>query len=326
MVRNWLAVVAIVICVLPRHARACGQPEPPPPALNGVEPSSGEHPNNVPIRISGTSLNLGALTVTVDGQPAMAAPASSSVFLIEPTPEPGQQIHLSGQLCNEGCVVDVTLTAGPPDLEAPPPPTAIFLNIHDYPNIPSNDGSCQYGSDLAFYIDVETEGHQGDANRVEVFAASNPGQVLYGLTGSVNGTHSARLGEQTLAGVDPNDLCVRTNNFDLAGNASTSIESCGLCKYRVDSGSEGQLGDPAPPQPTWHSGDLVADGTCPDATLPEPPDSGGSETGSETGDSDSATGELDGDSGGCGCQAATPPAPLAALALLGLIWLPRRRR
>ncbi len=316
-------------------ASACGVPE---SEFHGIDPDGGIHPGNWAILVDGIQLDLD-LTVTIDGEAGQIATAPSpvnrlatAVFFIDPEPQAGQQVHLTGSVCHlDTCEIDVTFLADVPDLDPPVNASAIFLNVHDYPNIPSNDGSCQYGSDLTFWVDIELADSAAQSNVwVELYPADNPQQVLGSSVPTITGagTTGFRLSESTLQGYTPQDLCARAQAFDRAGNLGTVVDTCGLCKQRLEDGPEPEIGTPNPSQPEWHSGDLVAEGTCPDAVLDPPPGTDTDTTESDTdatagpdsaSDTDAGTG-LEGDEG-CGCRTDGPQGLswlFAAIALIGL--------
>jgi len=320
----------------PTTSRACS---PPLPNINSVEPAGELYPGNAVVRIVGYGLEFDQLEVTVDGAAATAIPASAPlsslgtlVFTIDPLPEPGQEVKLSGTLCTEGpnCTLDVTYTADAHDLEAPASASSPQLSLHDYPKAEDDIGSCSSNTGLTYWLSFE-HAEESPLVQVELYPADDPDSPL--LSQVRSGTHlGLRSYDDTFSGVDLTEVCVSVRPFDHAGNMADAITTCGLCNFRDDAEEPEPFVDPA--EPMWTVEDIVAGGVCADGVET------GTDTGSETTDGEqtgteteggSETGQgSDSDSGldtdkGCGCRQATPDAPLALLlGLGGLLWLRRR--
>lgn len=338
-----IAASLTVTCALawvPNQAAACG---PPLSDVNSIHPSSGTHPANTAIRISGFSLDIEALTVTVDGVAAQLVAATGPVanlddyvLTINPEPGEGQEIHLSGMVCTEGdnCAVDVTYTTSAADVVAPVAAEDLTVNLHEYPNIETQDGACFTGSDFTYWLSYTLPVDDDAYAQIAVYPESSPDTVLMTKT-TGSGSPSLRGYDSTFESYDPKAICVRVTTFDLSNNLGPEVEACGLCNFREDMPDVGEFQNP--PQPEWTSDDIVAGGMCGEAVETGTETDGetdgetagpGTDTDAES-ESESST-DSDGDSGldadkGCGCRSSdpTPEAWLfAALVALGL----RRRR
>ena len=157
----WIAGALVAAAYAPDTAAACGAPQ---PGLYSTVPAEGaSHPANAALLFSGYELSLDGVTVTVDGAPAqlVAAPFGSSwaevVVLVEPAPQVGQEVVVSGTICPlEFCdPLLLTYTAGEPDLTAPVPvPEAAFFAVYDHADFMSSGGDCESDTDLTLYVHV----------------------------------------------------------------------------------------------------------------------------------------------------------------------------
>jgi MYXO-CTERM domain-containing protein len=358
-----LAGTCSLAAYAPRLAAACGAPE---PGLTTTTPADGAtYPANAALLFDGFDLVLDGVKVTVDGVGAELVPAgfasgfAAIAVLVEPQPQPGQTVIVSGNFCpDSGCdETTLTFTAGAPDLIAPvADPAAGFFGVYDHTDFVSSGGDCQFDSDITFYLHVEhSPAGEGEApQRVRADWQPN-GQGGFG-GGAPASAGSARVAMSVVAsqlgGADPSkDVCFTVKVFDAAGNSAEPYEVCPACFFRKD---DLPLMQSTPEEPAWTDADAVPGSACAGeettgttgdttgdpgtgGTTEDPTDSGPEPTGSSSGDPQTSgddtdtsgpdTGDQEEDGKGCACDSDTdaPAAPtLAALALLMLI-RPRRR-
>lgn len=358
-----LAGTCSLVAYAPRLAAACG---PPPPGLTDSLPADGAtYPANAAVLFSGFYLQTDALKVTVDGVDAELVPAdlpagfADRAVFVQPQPQPGQTVVISGSFCPEENCEETTLTftAGEPDLVAPVPnPAAAFFGVYDHGDFVSSGGDCESDSDITFYLHVEQSpvGEGGAPELVRAEWKPNDNGGVSGSRRTTDGSEVLAMSVVTsqLAGADPNkDVCFSVTLHDAAGNVSEPYQVCPACFFRED---DLPLTQSTPAEPVWTDADAVPGSACADGdttgdtdgessgdpetggTTEDPTDSGPDPTGSSsgdpqtTGDTDTSgpdTGDQQDDGKGCACDSDTnaPAAPtLAALALLMLI-RPRRR-
>lgn len=325
----------------PRAADACGVPA---PALESIVPVEGAtYPGNAALLFSGFDITLDAVTVTVDGQAAQfkeapfAAGWANIAVLVEPAPQAGQEVIVSGSFCDpEFCdPVMLTYTAGAPDLTAPVPDTdASYFAVYDHGDFESGGGDCQSSADLTVYVHVtKDEPEPGEA--LDVVRASWDGD---GGSGGFGGFRFALGGEtlvslpiETLAlgGKDPvSEVCMTIAALDTAGNAAAPFQVCPACYHRKD---DGAIEDPSVPEPAWSDADAVPGSACASAEA-STGDSGPEPTGGATGESQSTgagdtSDQDDGAEKGCACNTDGGAWDLGALVVMALgLGLGRRRR
>ncbi len=348
-----LAVAGAAAWLAPSSASAC---EPLPPGLTSSVPAEGDLPANSAVLFFGQSLSLTGVSVSVDGSPAalVEAPAVAGAALaarIEPQPQPGQAVVISGDFCQEsgGCGPSMlSFTATAPDLT---PPAAItegaFFAVYDHADFVSSGGDCQYDSDLTYYVHVVDGAAAGDARTV--FTASwdpdgeGPAPAVFGRSALGQGgasSFSISITSATLQGADPVDgVCLSMTVADLAGNTPATYEVCPACYHRMD---DLNWDSSTPSEPTWTAEDAVPGSVCAPAVESTGGESSGSDSGGSptegggssagggssegaTGQDTSASGGEDGGEKGCACDsrgASTPGLLVLLLAGLGL----RRRR
>ena len=338
-----IAGALVATAYMPDTAAACGAPQ---PALNATVPAEGAtHPANAALLFSGYDLSLDQVMVTVDGAPAqlVAAPFGSSwanfVMLVEPAPQVGQQVVVSGTICPpEFCdPLLLTYTAGEPDLTAPVPvPEAAFFAVYDHADFMTSGGDCESDTDLTLYVHVLQDAAAPGAAPGVVSASWSGGGGGGGFGDFVfaSGTTaslSVPLTVAQLGGKDPvSEVCVTVTARDLAGNEATPFEVCPACFFRED---DTPINSSFVPEPLWTEADAVPGSACAGAD----PTTGPS-TGDEPGTGDEpSTGEVqstgetseqdDGEGKGCACATDAGARDLGALVIMGVgLGLGRRRR
>ena len=357
-----LAAVALVgafalVAGAPGSADACGVPE---SGLTSTTPSNGAtYPANAALLFQGFDITLDAVTVKVDDQPAELVPAgfasgwATIAVLVEPAPQVGQTVVVSGSFCEFGDCGPVTLTytAGEPDLTAPTPVAeASRFTVYDHADFESSGGDCLSNSELTVYVRVMQDAPGAAEAPGVVSAVWSKGSGFFSdftITSSETASMSVAIELSQLDGNDPrSEVCVTVVATDLAGNAAEPFEICPACFYRKDEGEND--GGPVP-EPAWTDADAVPGSACAVAveTTGEATDSGepttggtGGETGEEptsgepqstgeeasTGATDTSE-EDDGGEKGCACDGGGGSPDLGALVVLGLgLGLRRRRR
>lgn len=132
-----LAGTCALVLAVPRSAEACGVNL---PELYEAVPADGQsYPRNAALLFSGTEIKLDAVTVTVDGAPASLVPASLPARMatiaarVEPEPQEGQSVTVSGVFCEDCESVTLTYTVSAPDTT---PPEVIaaesFFTVYDH--------------------------------------------------------------------------------------------------------------------------------------------------------------------------------------------------
>lgn len=350
-----LGSLLAVAALMPGRADACGAPY---PELSSSIPASGDtHPANAALVFQGFSLALTGVSVTVDGVPAQLVETSLPAFSglvanIEPRPEPGQAVVISGNFCEgDTCEHEISFTAGPNDDEAPVAKELLFA-AYDHADFVSGGGDCMSDSDLTLYVhaDVSPQADGQAAVRYRVTSAPGMGDFESGGLLDPDGpsVRSISLVESQLGGVAPTDLCVSVELVDLAGNAGEPIEVCKPCFFRTD---DSTLEVKTPDEPAWTEADVVPGSACagpddssgsdssgdgsdsnttgdPDTGDVEPPTTGeptGAGDESSAGESGDTADEQDGDKG-CGCRGDNSGGQSAGLMLGVLALLARRRR
>ncbi|WP_437643788.1 hypothetical protein [Sorangium sp. So ce362] len=336
---SWSAgIIAALACTLGMEssADACGMPY---PGLTGVFPESGgSYPGNAALFFAGDAMSLDAVSVTVDGEPAslVAAPEVPAagynlVARIEPPPSEGQAIVIEGDFCQPLATceaVRIELTAGAADTEAPPRPSGLSFDVHDYAALGLSGGDCRSPSDVAWWITAEGEaagtGEAPVIYTVEAFrdvTFADPVFSASGLVSAASVTMAIRQSVGVLDRVDaPRALCFRVTAMDAAGNAAgDTVHACKPCFYRKDP-APAQPSFSPPPEPAWTEEDVYPGGTCDSGMEP------GSGSGGGAGDEDTVV-------SGCSCRAAGESGPDsegaaggAALALLACAALAGRRK
>jgi MYXO-CTERM domain-containing protein len=265
-------------------ARAC---QPPLPGLFGSIPDDGaEHPANAAVLLEGYYIALDAVTVTVDGAPAVLVeqpplPWINGVFVrIEPQPQPGQEVILEGDFCPEPDQCEprsITFTATAPDLTPPAPIAAFSVDIYAYPTADPGVGSCMSPSDFTRYFRVSAPlPAPEESYNIHRLSVVGEGPVLPSrlavtadMTIAVSGVEAELMGAPLAEAA-----CFRVDTVDLAGNVGpASPPICLPCRMRVDTRAPF-----VPVEPTWTDDDLFPGGPC--ATVDET--TGGSTTADAT--------------------------------------------
>ena len=177
--------------------------------------------------------------------------------------------EVEGAFC-DGCKpVVIHYTASAPDVSAPPPPSGVSFDIHDYVDFKSSGGDCQIDSDLAWWIDIEEAPAAPDEARVivtvEAFRDMALQDLAFARSSFVSGEKTTVLVRSLatlLNGAEaPDALCFRASALDSAGNkAGTPAVVCKPCHYRTDSGQAAP--DVSPSEPEWSAADQFPGGTC----------------------------------------------------------------
>jgi MYXO-CTERM domain-containing protein len=340
-----LAGAFVLTATASREAEACGAPQ---PALYSTTPAEGAtYPGNAALLFSGVDLTLDAVTVTVDGQPAQlteapfAAGWANIAVLVEPAPQAGQTVVVSGSFCDPAFCEPtmLTYTAGAPDLTAPVPVVdAAFFAVFDHADFVSSGGDCQSDTDLTLYVHVtQDEPAAGQALGVVRAAWSGGGGGFGDFTfaSGSSATMSIPLVVEQLGGKDPaSEVCVTVTATDTAGNAAAPFEVCPACYFRKD---DGPVDGAYVPEPEWTDADAVPGSACAGAeattgdTGPEPTTGATGEV-QTTGDvQTTGVGETsdpdDGGDKGCACDHTGGPRDIGGLVVMALgLGLARRRR
>jgi MYXO-CTERM domain-containing protein len=364
-----LAGTCSLVAYAPRLAAACA---PPLPGLTGSIPADGAtYPANAALLFSGFYIKADALKVTVDGVGAELVPAdlpsgfATLAVVVQPQPQPGQTVAISGSFCPEdGCEeTTLTFTAGELDLVAPAPnPAAAFFGVYDHTDFVSSGGDCQSDSDITFYLHLE-QSPVGEGGAPELVSAEWNGEGSFGgsrRTADGSEVLAMSVVASQLAGADPNkDVCFTVTLRDAAGNAAEPYEVCPACFFRKD---DLPLMQSTPEEPAWTDADAVPGSACagggettgdttgdtsgdtsgdstgdPETggTTEDPTDSGPDPTGSSSGDPQTTgdpetsgpdTGDQQDDDKGCACDSDTDAPAAPTLAALALLMLIRPRR
>lgn len=335
-----LALASLPVLV-PRLAEACS---PPLPGVSETLPvDGGSYPANAAIGLYGHGLSAEGLAGTVDGTPVALSvattpgPRRASLSLtLDPAPTEGQSVHITGTACDGGggteCDVDLTFTATAPDLDPPTVSGGVLqYDVHDYPNVVADGGSCMSSSDQGHYVNVTVESVTDDYPELAYWEVigfvQGPEDVRARRTAPIDGaTASVSFHLANLQDVDPADVCFRVDALDPAGHRTTVAESCAACRLVDD--DDGSTLDVRPPEPAWTAADVRVGGPCDDGTATGagggPTGSGGGATSSGTGGNGNGPGEPTVVSG---CQAGGAPSSYGGwLAVLGALAFATRRR
>jgi hypothetical protein len=341
-----LALPVLLLALTPNQAEACS---PPLPSLDGSVPNNGGiHPANAPILLQGYNLQTDAIKATIDGQPAKvakvfsAASAASSLFLgqttigLTPAPQPGQKVTLKGQVCQgfgpeNKCTLDLSFTAGPEDLTAPPATESVEFDVHEYVGLASDPGSCFPPTDVAYYVRLKApadseatsywmiDGYDAATGKTLIFSTFRQRSQADKLV--------LRFDDKALQGAAlPSGICVEVTGVDLAGNKTQPLRACKPCRFRKDT----QLQPSSSPidEPSWTDADIVPGGAC-DAGGPGGSGGsagvGGSGGSGQSGSGSGLNGVSSDEGGGCSVGGPGGRSTGAGALLLGLLLLARRR-
>lgn len=280
-----------------------------------VTPPNGvEYPANAAILISGIDLvSPGDLVATVDGAPAALVPAplpaTPSWFglLVEPEPTPGETVRIQGDLCLGMCGVDLTFTAGAPDLSPPTPLTTISFDLLVHTGIETAD--CPGGGRRAYFrLDIEDDASKDPLTidglvQVELFDL--------GFTNKLGEATSPRA----FPGVafDPDivpggEVCLRATATDAAGNvAGPAAAACKPCNYRKETYDRHPV--------VWNANDVYPGGPC-DVGQKTTTSAGGGSPVSESGQREA----------GCSFGVPASSGSPGAIGVGFILWLLHRRR
>ncbi|MCY1057638.1 MYXO-CTERM sorting domain-containing protein [Nannocystis sp. SCPEA4] len=351
---------ALVVSV-PRLAEACGASA--PELIEQLPIGGGSYPGNAALLFWGVELSTEQLTVTIDGEPATLVAAEFAAGLadlavrVEPAPQEGQAVAISGKICNweADCELSLTYTASAADVAAPAPiAEASFFAVYDHADLDLSSDCGEWHVERSMYVHLQ-QAAPASGEAATLFL------VNWDASEGAGGIHRTELasGESTIISVDldgsalggadvMSEVCLEVTAIDAAGNKAEPFELCPPCFFRADE----QPLETLPPEPVWTEADAVPGSACAPATETtgedtsggeetagdesgEAPTSGGEPTtggepnGSETGeDTDSATGGEDDPGKGCACSSdGDGRGSLGHLLLLALgIGAARRRR
>lgn len=161
---RWLVPLGAAALLLPiaRDANACS---PWDPALDRTFPAQGDIlPAGALLLLDGQVLSPDHLSVTVDGEPAalvLVHERSRGLYYwlwesayrtmalrIEPPPQPGQAIVVTGDPCLEWAgmsfcdPVELIYSVGEADSEPPDAPVELWYDVYDHGEVASADSSC----------------------------------------------------------------------------------------------------------------------------------------------------------------------------------------
>ena len=286
--------------------------------------------------LANTSDAASLAAISIDDDPAKLVPAGiawpydRTTWRIEPMPPAGALVDFGGYappVCFGEETRPLQYVAAAPDLDPPPSPVALVLDVHAYAYVDTT--SCPVELDTTYWLRGELV--EQEYVRVEAVANGTRLALVHEQppTGPFTIEFRVALGE-----IDPVDVCVRVSTMDIAGNESEVVELCDPCHLR-DERDAPEPYTSAPEEPEWSEADIVPDGVCAPTEPPSDESSTsdgteGSESGSEpdattTSTTDLATGGSPSDSGvvdrGCACGSA-PPSAFPLLVLLAI----RRRR
>lgn len=343
-----LVALAAGLWVVPELAEAC---QPWPPVVDSIVPDGEMHPANAAMVLRGHELTADHLVATVDGQPSQLIvdeqlSRHEGIFIeyyrtlalrISPPPTPGQQVHVTGQVCGyldePGCdPIDVAFTSDEPDLT---PPIGVELLGFDLVRLTApEEDSCgasfsQVEFDLSFPPDISL-GESMVMYRLSVKHAED--DLSGGLRDHVDDLASWEASvEISRVGDDfPIDgWCASVSTIDAAGNESATTTSCSACMWTTREPHNIFVEDVWLPVPggacddgmaATTTGDMTtSDASASDDTLPTDPSP--TEPADSTGPP--ATGGESTVPEGCTCSSPHPaPVPL----LLAPLALFRRRR
>lgn len=338
------------------NATAAAPCEPPASGLSASVPTDvALFPANGIVLLSGIGLSLDGIEATVDGQKVSLLPVhlphlygyAALEASLQPQPKAGQAVVLSGTFCAPGASCPkhaVHFTATAADMVAPPPPTSVQVEIHDYADFRSNGGDCQSDSDLAYWVHIASvEPATGEAPVLYDVAALGAPELSTMVASHIvlaTGTETTvgfRLLATDLGGKLPaSALCFRVTPLDAAGNLTLAfVDACPPCHERVDAPGT----SPFPPdEPAWTAADVAPSGACGGGGAAgaggaggRPPSSGGSGGAGGAAPTGHGTNVVNGTSSGCSCTlpgSGSVPGTSAALgrfAWLGLVAAAGRR-
>jgi hypothetical protein len=192
--------------------------------------------------------NLTDVDVTVNGGRAylIAAhfPEHPRSYFVVPPPDEGDQVRIEGEE-----VVVAARDETPPQLEE------LYFDLHDHPGKDLGYDSCGGGeglTDLTYIVRVPgvtidevvlVELHHPDTDEVLVREDPRP----------YEGRVEIHVADHELAGVAPEEVCLRVVVTDLAGNSLTPMTSCSPCHFARTASDE---------TPDWSDATLYPGGTC----------------------------------------------------------------
>lgn len=362
------ALAAVFIALLPRIGEACW-PWDPHFTLT-VPADDAVHPANASILIAGQVLDSEGLEVTVDGLAATVTtePRSQAlhyvgwgpayralVLTVEPPVEPGQLVHVFGDLCppqaeqEPGCAdFDLQFEVGPPTFDPPRIDPEFWYDVYDHGSVAMSHSSCtvapaRFSVDVRLEVDEQTHA----PSHYEVFRRPRDAPGQWEPVGhrwrlepdhAPGDLHFRYLLDEVIGWLPLADaFCFELRTEDLAGNAGPTIERCPPCHDEIHDPGAGFVSTFPDDPPGYSDESILPDGYCPPFLLGddstggtgEPPVMDETGTGGPSTTDDTATTPADDPLpvSGCGCVTnSTPHSPLRAAPLLLLILGALRRR
>ncbi|MEM9454647.1 MAG: hypothetical protein AAGF11_10745 [Myxococcota bacterium] len=363
--------------LLPRVGEACW-PWDPHVTLT-VPADDAIHPANASILIAGQVLDAEDLEATVDGLAATVTteprsqalhyvawgPAYRALALtLEPPVEPGQIVHVFGNLCppqaeqEPGCAeFDLQFEAGPPTFDPPLMDPEFWYDVYDHGSVAMSHSSCPVAParfSIDAWVDIDEQAPAPTYFEILRRPRDTPGQWAtvdrrwrLEPDHEPGGLHLRYLLDEVIGWLPLADaFCFELRTEDLAGNAGPTIERCPPCHDQIGEQESGFISDFPDGPPRYSDEWIHPDGYCPSSVLGDGTtgDTGEPATTDETGTgapmATSTTGAAptsDGTAGvpaddprpgsGCGCvTGSTPHSPFRAAPLVLLILGAIRRR
>jgi MYXO-CTERM domain-containing protein len=376
---RWLLGIVAAVMLVPGvpEARACSPAE---PSLVRTYPAEGSMlPEGADLLLEGWVLRPELLTVAVDDQPAelLLVPERSvgfdhwgwdfayhlMAFRIEPPPQPGQTIAITGDPClewkGESWCDEVVLlyTVGQADAAGPDAPADLWYDVYDHGMEVTDHQLCTANPPVRYEVTIDTEIERHVLEYPLEYRVSRRMRDAPGAWGLV--AHDWMLDAEahdpslrwlfSLADVDTllplaEAWCLRLQTFDASENLGGEVEVCPPCHDQIEDEASFLAYWPSS-SPSYDDEWRYPDGHCPEAL--ERDDTTGTESMDATGDDESTassvtSGEPDPETGsssgsdlpasdlpdrGCACSSSPTGGGWASSGmLLGLLLLGFRRR
>ncbi|MBC8068326.1 MAG: hypothetical protein IAG13_08330 [Deltaproteobacteria bacterium] len=354
-----IGMVALVVSwgllLMPSRARACTYDG----GAESIVPDGATHPANAAVVLTGWLLDPEWLVATIDGEPAEITVDEDLSILhssenvadmfhvlslrLEPTPEPGQHVAITGSPCHTGCPeIAIAYVASEPDLEILGAAPTMSFDIARFSE-PISDSCGNSGSRVRVAANVDALAYAGEALVMFEATARNDDAGLVATARHVLSEADFRLDVefgQTGADFPLEGWCVEVRTIDAAGNAGAGSSSCDACG--VYDGTP-RIGGDIPFEPVPGGPCDLAGSTSDDSSTGESPTTGADASSTSADDSGGASSDPDGSSSsdgttggapgadgvtdrGCACGAGGGVDALAGLAVFGLVLGRRRRR
>jgi hypothetical protein len=317
---------ALLLVPNPRDANACS---PYDPVLDRTYPPvGGVLPEGAALLLDGQVLRPENLAVTVDDQPAQLVFVSershgldywgwdeayrTMVFHIEPPPQPGQTIVVTGDPCFQWkgmsyCdPVELVYTVGDADTDPPDAPAELWYDVYDHGSDASSSNPCGAEEWARFEITIGTEIERSVLEYPLEYRLSRrpreaPGEwvlVEHDWLRDAEAHDPYFRWQYLLEAVEDllplaEAFCMRLQTFDASENLGGELEVCPPCHDQIGGEEASFLGPWPDGLPSYDDEWLYPDGHCPAAL--EPGDETGVGTTGTTGDDEntgpSTTGE-----------------------------------